>query len=144
MKSLTDLVRQIIRRYPLSCLLTVAIWVVCMIPIPETPLSDVSMIDKWTHIVMFMTQSLMMSFEFAKNKKKTAPAVFVWRKDCIRFLLTYAWIVPTAMGGMIELAQAYLTNGVRNGDFIDFVADGLGAVLAVVIGILLVVTRAKA
>ena len=42
-----------IKNYPLSSLLVVAIWVVCLIPIPETPLSDVNLIDKWTHFVMY-------------------------------------------------------------------------------------------
>ena len=42
-----------IRNYPLSSLLIVVIWVVCLIPIPETPLSDVNLIDKWTHFVMY-------------------------------------------------------------------------------------------
>lgn len=36
----------ILKSYPLSVLSVVVIWVLCLIPIPETPLSDIRMIDK--------------------------------------------------------------------------------------------------
>jgi hypothetical protein len=49
MKQLTTL----IRHYPLSTTLIILIWILCLTPwIPETPLDDVSLIDKWTHLVM--------------------------------------------------------------------------------------------
>lgn len=44
---------KILTSYPLSVLSVAVIWVLCLIPIPETPLSDVSMIDKWTHFVLY-------------------------------------------------------------------------------------------
>ena len=43
----------ILKSYPLSVLSVVVIWVLCLIPIPETPLSDIRMIDKWTHFVLY-------------------------------------------------------------------------------------------
>ena len=50
MKQLTTLIRQ----YPLSTTLIILIWILCLTPwIPETPLDDVSLIDKWTHLVMY-------------------------------------------------------------------------------------------
>ncbi len=46
------------------------------------------------------------------------------------------------MGGMVELAQAYLTSGVRSGDWLDFVANSAGAFLGALIGIPLARTLA--
>ena len=59
-----------IRNYPLSSLLIVAIWVVCLIPIPETPLSDVNLIDKWTHFVMYGSLTSVIWFEYIRKKKR--------------------------------------------------------------------------
>ena len=52
-----------IRKYPLSLLICVAIWILCFIDIPETPLDNVSLIDKWTHIVMYLGLCLVLWWE---------------------------------------------------------------------------------
>ena len=59
-----------IRNYPLSSLLIVAIWVVCLIPVPETPLNDVNLIDKWTHFVMYGSLTSVIWFEYIRRKKR--------------------------------------------------------------------------
>ena len=59
-----------IRNYPLSSLLIVVIWVVCLIPIPETPLSDVNLIDKWTHFVMYGSLTTVIWFEYIRRHKQ--------------------------------------------------------------------------
>ena len=41
------------KRYPLTTVCVIVIWVLCLMPIPETPLSHVRLIDKWTHLVMY-------------------------------------------------------------------------------------------
>ena len=43
----------LLSKYPFSCLITIVIWVLSLIPIPENPLSHISLIDKWTHLVMY-------------------------------------------------------------------------------------------
>lgn len=40
------------------------------------------------------------------------------------------------MGGLIELLQAYCTGGRRSGEWLDLLADVVGAVLATIIGML--------
>lgn len=121
--------------YAFSILLNVVVWIICLIPVPETPLDNVSMIDKWTHIVMFLTMTLVLLVEHIRHEKKAGLPALELRLSSMRFLFSYCWIIPSAMGGLIELAQAYLTNGVRSGDFRDFLADMLGAAVGVVIGI---------
>ena len=39
--------------FRLTVLLTLGILVVCLLPVPETPLENVRFIDKYTHILLF-------------------------------------------------------------------------------------------
>ena len=129
--------RKFIRNYPLSLLFTVFIWVICLIPIPETPLDNVHLIDKWTHIALYFVLSSIIGHEFFRVQTKAH------KKTPIGQLALWEWLLPVIMGGLVEIAQATLTNGVRNGDCLDWLADGIGATLAFLIGILLVRYRAK-
>ena len=121
-----------VKNFPLSSLLIVAIWTICIIPIPETPLSHVSMADKWTHMVMYFVLTMCVGFEMVRNKQTST-----------KQLLLYAWLMPIIMGGLIELVQANCTGGRRSGEWLDFYADAFGSTLAFLIGILLVRCRAK-
>ena len=123
-----------IRKYPVSLFLIAAIWTVCLIPIPETPLNDVPMMDKWTHFVMFGVLSLCIISEYVYRHRKPNG----WNVALVGMLL------PFAMGGMIELAQAYCTGGNRSGDVMDWLADGIGVLIGAAIGSLLVYYRARA
>lgn len=124
-----------VRNYPLSCLLIIAIWVVCLIPVPETPLSEVRFIDKWTHFVMYGTLTLSIWFEYWRGHRKSKP--FQWKS-----LLLGGMVCPIIMGGLVELAQAYLTT-CRSGDVFDALCNSLGVVLGCLIGTLLVRFRAS-
>ena len=123
-----------IRKYPVSLFLIAAIWTVCLIPIPETPLNDVPMMDKWTHFVMFGVLSLCIISEYVYRHRKPKG----WNVALVGMLL------PFAMGGMIDLAQAYCTGGNRSGDVMDWLADGIGVLIGAAIGSLLVYYRARA
>lgn len=116
---------QILRHYPLSSLFIVVIWVVCLIPIPDIPLAHVSFIDKWTHIALYLVLGLTIWGEYLYRHKKASG----------KRLFLLAFLAPLVMGGLIEIAQATLTGGTRNGDWLDFAADAVGVVLAQVIGI---------
>ncbi len=99
-----------IKKYPLSFTLIIFIWVLCIIPIPEnTPLSGFNLIDKWTHFVMYGVLSLVICLEGKRIS---------W----------YSILIPTLMGGFIELAQAYLTT-CRSGEWADLIADAIGVLL---------------
>ena len=116
---------KMIRNYPLTTCLQVIIWVLCLMPIPETPLSDVKMIDKWTHMVMFGTLGLVALWEYAR-KKNTSPR---WGKV---FLL--GRVMPSLTGGLVELVQRFCTGGMRSGEWLDFAADCIGALVAFLTG----------
>lgn len=124
----------LVKRYPVSSLLVVSIWIICLVPIPENvPLGDVPMMDKWTHFVMYGVLCTVVWWEYLRrHRQKNASKLFL-----------LAFVAPIVMSGMIELAQAYLTNGNRSGDWLDFLANGIGVVLGNVIGILLAACRAR-
>ena len=111
-----------IKKYPFSTLCITVVWVLCLMPVPETPLNDISMIDKWTHLVMWGGTCGTIWVEYIRNHRGKA---FSWRK-----LFLWAWFAPALMSGVIELAQAYCTFGMRSGDWFDFLANTLGCTLA--------------
>lgn len=126
--------KEYIKKYPTSLFLVVAIWIICLIPIPETPLDDVPMIDKWTHFVMYGSLCSVIFAEYAKRHIQPN----------IKRLAIGGVLLPIIMGGLIELAQAYCTGGNRSGDWIDWIANSIGVMIGTAIGSLVVYLRAKA
>lgn len=117
--------KQIILHYPLSCICIIAIWILCLIPIPETPLDNISFIDKWTHFVMYGGLCAVLWMEYGHRH------LSIDKRKAIVWIV----IAPIIMGGLIELAQAYCTSGVRNGDWLDWATDAVGVLIGQVIGI---------
>lgn len=115
------------KNYPISTMYIVAIWVLCFMDVPETPLSNVSMMDKWTHIAMYLGTCLTIWLEYKRNHKDASPS---WTR-----LAAWAWMAPIVMSGIIELGQAYCTGGRRSGEWMDFFANALGCTMAAVAGI---------
>ena len=126
--------KEYIKKYPISLFLVVAIWTICLIPIPETPLDDVPMIDKWTHFVMYGSLCSVIFAEYANRHIKPN----------IKRLAICGVLLPVIMGGLIELAQAYCTGGNRSGDWMDWIADSIGVMIGTAIGSLVVYLRTKA
>ena len=123
----------LIRKYPFSCLFLAVIWILCFCTPPHTPLDNVTLIDKWVHIIMYAGTCTTIWIEHLRSHKTVDRArLFVW-----------AWLAPVLMSGLIELLQAYCTGGRRSGDWLDFAANAIGVTLAAVIGILAVRSRAR-
>ena len=118
---------QYIRRYPISLFLVVVITLLSLLPTPDIKMGvDVPLADKWTHMVMYGTLTLAIWFDYKRAHKKYN----VWR------LLLFAFLAPIAMGGTLELAQAYLTT-CRSGEWLDFVANTIGVCLGTIGGLLI-------
>ncbi len=117
----------LVTKYPVSSIYIAFIWVLCFMDVPQTPLNNVTLMDKWVHILMYAGTCATIWWEYihrheTMDKKKL-------------FLL--AWLAPIIMSGAIELLQAYCTGGRRSGDWLDFAANSIGATLGAVIGMLL-------
>lgn len=123
----------ILKSYPLSVFSVVVIWVLCLIPIPETPLSDIRMIDKWTHFVLYGGLCAVVWAEYGRQHARPLN----------RRAWIYTLLLPVIMGGLIEIVQATCTGGNRSGDIMDWAADNIGVVLGQLIGIPLALTLSK-
>mgnify|MGYP001726570432 FL=1 len=125
--------KNLLTHYRFSCAFIVIIWILCFIPIPDSPLSHVTLIDKWTHAALYLVLGLLILSEQLRAMKKAK----------LSNLIYWIWLFPIAMGGIIEVLQATCTGGRRSGEWLDFVADGIGSTLALLIGILLAKYYAK-
>ena len=90
-------------------------------------MNHVQLIDKWTHTAMYLGLGLGIAFEYERAHHPQASS---WS------LFVYVGLLPSLMGGLIELLQAYCTGGRRSGEWLDLLADVVGAVLATIIGML--------
>ena len=129
-----NILQHILTKYPFSCIIVIGTWILCFMTIPETPLSSVRFIDKWTHSLIYLVLGISISLEYLRNTKHASP----------KFIVVWVWLIPIIMGGLIEILQSYCTNGNRSGEWLDFFADAIGSTIAMLIGILLVRYRAKA
>ena len=129
-----SITQHILTKYPFSCIIVIGTWILCFMTIPETPLSSVRFIDKWTHSLIYLVLGISISLEYLRNTKHPSP----------KFIIVWVWLIPIIMGGLIEILQSYCTNGNRSCEWLDFFADACGSTIAMLIGILLVQYRAKA
>ena len=155
--------KTILRQYPLTILLALAIWVVCLIPVPETPLNEISFIDKWTHFVMYAVLTVVLLYEHRRaSRSSSAKAEGTTAKaDGMNGMAddmsakadgmgtkaegtaaghkksnsSSAWLLllPISQGCLVELAQAYLTT-CRSGDWFDALCNTLGVLIGAGIG----------
>lgn len=111
-------------RYPATLLLVVVILLLSLLPIPDMNMGvEVPLADKWTHMVMYGVLTLVIWFDYKRSHQQYS----FWR------LLTFAFLAPIAMGGALELAQAYLTT-CRSGEWLDFAANSIGVCIGTVGG----------
>ena len=129
MKKQLKIVTSTVRRYPLSMLCIVLVWCLSLMPFPETPFATIELADKWTHFIMYGGTSLVMWCEYWRRHH---------RADLCK-LWIYAGVCLSLMGGLLELLQSYCTT-TRNGDWLDLLADAIGALGICLLGTLLVKT----
>lgn len=112
-----------LRRYPVTILFVAAIFTICLIPVPETPLDDVKFIDKWTHAALYFSLGIVYWTEHYHSRSTLGGMR----------LFIVAVILPVLTGGFIELMQEYLTD-CRSGEWLDFAADTVGVLFGAVVG----------
>lgn len=120
---LSYVIMSYLRKYPLTFFCVIAIWVLCLMKTPSTKLDEIENIDKLYHVMMYLGACSILWWEYLRRHHK-----IVWHK-----IWLFAILFPIAMGGMIELVQAYFTV-YRSGNWGDFFANVVGVMLAVVGG----------
>ena len=110
------------RHYPLTILWFIFIYIVCLMPVPETPLNHVIGIDKFVHLGLWLVASLIIWLEYFRAPERWKPRRPLW--------LTL--VLPVLASGSIELLQAYATT-CRSGDWFDFLFNAAGVLLAAAI-----------
>ena len=125
---------QYLRKYPFSAFCIALIWILSFVPFfPETPLDNVAFVDKWAHITMYGGTFTVLWIEYIwKHRSPDYEKLFFW-----------AWLIPVAMSGIIEVLQENCTGGTRNGEWLDLAANTTGITLAAVIGLLLICFQAR-
>ena len=126
-KKSPNMLHKYLRRYPLAFLVAVAIVLLSLLPMPDMKMDvHVPLADKWTHMVMYGVLTLVIWFEYRRSHSQWN----TWK------LLLLAFLAPIAMGGILELAQSYLTT-CRNGEWLDFAANTIGVCIGAVGGLLM-------
>ena len=60
-----------IKTYPFGLLLALAIAMLSLVPIPEIPAAeDVPLADKWTHMVMYASLTLVIWIQYMRSHQK--------------------------------------------------------------------------
>lgn len=120
------MVRYYLRGYPVTLFLVVCIILLSLLPLPDVQMQmHVPLADKWTHMLMYGVLTLTFWLEYARGH----------RQRSVLHLLVLGMAAPVAMGGLLELAQAYLTT-CRSGEWLDFVANSIGVGVGSIMGLL--------
>lgn len=116
-----------IRKFALSIVLLVVIFVLCFMHTEELPAVPMTNFDKLAHSVMFLALSGTIFFDNTR---------YLRRLISRRRVFFGSFLLPIAIGGAIEVMQEQFTRH-RSGDWYDFLFDAFGAVLGVLIALLI-------
>ncbi len=137
-------IKHLIKSYPVTSFYILTIWILCFASIPQTPLDNVTLIDKWVHTAMYLGTFGTLWLEYLHRHKRKCDIGGGFRYEINKgklFLL--AWLAPIMMSGLIEILQATCTGGRRSGEWLDFAANSIGVTLAAIGGIVWMKTRAR-
>ncbi len=103
------------------------VFVASVVPVPEVPeLQDVPLMDKWVHFVMYGGVCLACWLDRLLQWRRQHGG---WGLELSSGFVAFTALFPSLLGGGLELWQAYLTT-CRSGEWLDWVADMVGVVLA--------------
>ena len=108
-----------LKKYPLSILIIGIILFLSFFNPPETPLNEVTNIDKVLHFLMYFGFCSVLWFEYFRSHKHA---------DAKR-LIPWAIIAPILFSGLIEIGQQTLTP-TRAAEWLDFLFNSLGCLAA--------------
>ncbi len=115
---------RILKRYPLSLVILAAIIYLSFFKPPKTDLNEIKNIDKLAHLLMYGGFCVILWAEYFMSHSKSNARNIFWG----------AIIGPILFSGAIELLQE-LTTEYRGGDWMDFLFNTLGVLLAALFSI---------
>ena len=108
-----------LKRYPLSIIIIGVILFLSFFNPPETPLNEVTNIDKVLHFIMYFGFCTVLWFEYFRSHAQSST---------MRLIL-WAIIAPIVFSGLIEVGQQTLTP-TRAADWRDLLFNALGCLAA--------------
>lgn len=115
--------------YLFTTITIIAITLLSVLPVSVPEIAkNVPLYDKWAHFLMYGFLAAVVWTESSVNDKRLKTKKAAW------WLLVFGCIMPALLGGVIELAQTFLTT-TRSGEWLDLYADCIGAVLGSFIGL---------
>lgn len=108
-----------LKKYPLSILIICVILFLSFFNLPETPLNEVTNLDKVVHFTMYFGFCVVLWFEYFKSHRYAEA----------KRLIPWAVIAPIVFSGLIEIGQQTLTP-TRASDWWDFLCNSLGCLAA--------------
>ena len=100
----------------LAIIWTIGIFVACLWPGDELPKSDIPLIDKWTHFVLFGAFAILWLCAFPYGTARS----YLW-----------TFLIGAALGWLVECLQGWLPQLGRSKDTMDALADGVGGALGI-------------
>ena len=126
----------LLRKFFWTILLTIIVFILSVMPLTEAPqLPGFHMADKWVHFVMYGSLSTAAWMDFFRGC--FSPGGIRGRRGSWLAAFLWAFAYPALFGALMEVWQEYLTT-TRNGDLYDWVADFIGVLIALPVGLLIV------
>ena len=121
---MTKNILNILKKYPLSIIVLLAIVYLSFFKPPTVSFKTVKHLDKMVHFVMYGGFCTVLWFEYFLSHAKTN----------VRKAFFWILVAPIVFSGAIEFAQSYFTNH-RGGELADFIFNTLGVVFAAMFSI---------
>lgn len=116
-----EMILRYIKKYPFSLIVVALVTYLSFFKPPAAPkLDTIPHIDKIVHIGMYFVMSAGLWWEFLCSHAKGAPIRRAW---------VGAFLCPVLFSGCVEILQEHCTAH-RGGDWLDFLANTTGALLA--------------
>ena len=126
----------LLRKFFWTILLTLIVFILSVMPLTEAPeLPGFHMADKWVHFVMYGSLCTAAWMDFFRGS--FSPGGICGRRGSWMTAFLWAFVYPALFGALMEVWQEYLTT-TRNGDLYDWVADFIGVLIALPVGLLIV------
>ena len=116
-----------LKSYWMSITLCLVILYLCFMDTQPLPKVEMLNFDKFVHLAMYLTMSLVVFFESTNYFRK---------KISTSEIIYFSFFFPIIYSGLIEIGQEYIAS-TRTGEWMDFVFNSFGAFAGLIICLLI-------